>query len=109
MKIIQSGLENLALMGVSQGESLFNVKFLVAILFNIINVSGNLAFLFHEASTFVEYANSIFLTSTVTTVAVCFVLMASSKLLIFDTIDSFEKLIEKSKLLNYTFHYFFCS
>lgn len=95
MKIIQSGLEYLAGMGVSRNQSLINVKFLVAVFFNVVNVSGNFAFLFHEASTFLEYANSIFLTSTVTTVAVCFLMMALSRM--FETIDAFEKLVEKSE------------
>lgn len=97
MKIIQSGLEYLAVMGVSHSASLINVKFLVALFFNVVNVSGNFAFLFHEANSFLEYANSIFLTSTVTTVAVCFLMMALSRELIFETIGSFEKLIEKSE------------
>lgn len=97
MQIIQTGLENLALMGINPDQSLFNVKFLVALAFNIENIGGNFAFLFHEANTFIEYANSIFLTSTVTTVAVCFVLMASNKSHIFETIGSFGQLVEKSE------------
>lgn len=103
MKIIQSGLEYLAVMGVSHSETLINVKFLVALFFQVVNVSGNFAFLFHEASTFVEYANSIFLTSTVTTVAVCFLMMALSRELIFETIGAFEKLVEKSECSNFPF------
>lgn len=98
MKIIQSGMEHLAIIGVTPNQNLINVKFLVALIFNIENVSGNLAFLFHEANTFVEYANSIFLTSTVTVVAVCFLMMATNKSVIFHTIESFEELVEKSEL-----------
>lgn len=97
MKIIESGLEYLAMMGVSHSQSLLNVKFSVAIFFQIMNVSGNFAFLFHEAKTFVEYANSIFLTATVTLVAVCFLMMALSRAFIFETIGMFEKLVDKSE------------
>lgn len=97
MKIIEAGQKYLAMLGICSNQSLKNVKFLSAIFFNIENVSGNLAFLFYEASTFYEYANSTFLASTIIMAAICFVIVASNKSIIFPTIDLGNDLVEKSE------------
>lgn len=97
MKIIQSGQKYLAMLGIGPNQSLKNVKFLSAISFYVENISGNLAFLFYEANTFYEYANSTFLATTITTAAICFVIVASNKQLIFASIDLGNDLVEKSE------------
>lgn len=96
MKIIQTGQRLLAILGINPNQSLANVKFFIAMIVYATDVSGQLI-LFHEANTFFEYANSIFLTSTITMAAVCFIITASIKALVFTAIDLFEKLIEKSE------------
>lgn len=99
MNIIQSGQKYLAILGVCPHKSLTNAKFLFAMTVYAINVSGNCIFLFYVADTFFEYANSIFLTTTITTAAVCFIIMALEKTLIFTAINLFEELIQKSKYI----------
>lgn len=97
MKLILSGQRSLAIMGINPHQNLFNLKFLFAMVIHTTNVEGNWMFLIHEANTFVEYANSIFMTSTITVSAVCVVIIAFERSLIFVTIDLFEKLVDKSE------------
>lgn len=97
MKIIQTGLMCLAILGLRPTQSLINIKFFAAIFVYATNVVGNCMFLFHEASTFFEYANSIFLATTITMAATFLIIAGSVKTLMFSTIDSFTKLVEKSE------------
>lgn len=97
MKVAESGQKYLAMLGIGPNQSLKNAKFLSAIFFNVENVSGNLAFLFYEANTFSEYTNSTFLATTITMAAICFVIIASKKSLIFATIHLGNDLVEKSE------------
>lgn len=87
----------MAILGIKPNQNLVNLNFFFAMFIYGTNVAGNWLFLFYEAHTFVEYANSIFMTWTITVSAVCVVIIAFERSLIFITIDLFEKLVEKSE------------
>lgn len=97
MKLFQSGQKYLSILGVSPSESLINVKFVTVIFAKAIDISLNVIFPIFEASSFHEYTNSIFLTSTVTMVSVCFVLSVLKISNFFALIDLFEKCFERSE------------
>lgn len=69
----------------------------MATIVSAVNVGGNFMFLFHEASTFLEHANSIFLTATATMVAICFVITSVKRSRVFGLIDSGNDLVQKSE------------
>lgn len=98
MTLLQSSRKYLAMFGISPCQSLLNVKFFMAAFANAINVGSNWIFLIFEANSFQDYTNSIFLTSTVTMEAICFVLFNLKNSRIFAFIDLFDKRIENSEL-----------
>lgn len=95
MKLVVSGQRSLAILGIKPNQSLFNLNFLFAVFINATNVGGNWLYLIHEANTFVEYANSIFITITITMPAVCVLILAFEKSLIFTSLGLCEQLVEK--------------
>lgn len=97
MKIIQSGRKYLGMLGVFPNQSLNNVKIFITVTVSATNVGGNFAFLFHEANTFIEYANSTFITLSATMVAVCFVISSVYRSRIFALIDAGNDLVKKSE------------
>lgn len=96
MKLIQSGLEYLTILGIGPNQRIFNIKFFTSVVVYATDVGSNWIFLVYEASTFFEYANSIFLTTTVTMVATCFVILSFIRPRVFGLIDLSENQIEKS-------------
>lgn len=97
MKIIQSGLKYIAILGVRPNKSLINVKFFVAVVANVTNVAQNFLFLIREANTFIEYANSIFLISTVTMTVVSFTIAVMVRSYAFEFMNLAEKQIDESE------------
>lgn len=95
MKLVLSGQRSLAILGIKPNQSLFNLNFLFVVFINATNVGGNWLYLIHEANTFVEYANSIFITITITMAAVSVLILAFEKSLIFTSLDLCEQLVEK--------------
>lgn len=97
MKLLQSGQHYLALLGIEPSGKFVNAKSVFATFVFFTNIGLNAAYLFYEANTFIEYANSIFLTATVTMVAIIFVIAVFHGPIAFVIIDLFEKLVEKSE------------
>lgn len=95
MKIIQSGQKYLEILGVSPNQSLVNVNFFLTIIVIATDVGENLIFIFHEADTFLEYANNIFVTTTVTMIAIGFVIGSVKIKRVCALIDLAEKRIEQ--------------
>lgn len=85
----------LAMVGVFPDQSLANLKFFLTALVGSTSVVANFVSLLHEANTFLEYANSIFITSTVSMVAVCFVITCVARSRLFALIDSSNDLVNE--------------
>lgn len=76
IKLFQIIKQNFAKLGISSNLStqnnLFNKNVLTASLFYGLNITLNGIFLFFKANTFREYTDSIYPTSAVITISVCF-------------------------------------
>lgn len=103
MKIVEAGKKYLAMLGIGPDHRLKTVKLLFATVVYITNVGGNLGFFFYDAKTSVEYANSIFITATITMVAACFVILASQNPLIIAVIDLGDILVMNSEFQSISF------
>lgn len=97
MEFLQSLQAYLAMLGLTQNQSLFNLKFFVAEIFLFGNVCSNSMFIICEANTFREYACSSFVTSTYAMAAVCFTIFAKERKRISEVIEIGTELIEKSE------------
>lgn len=97
MKLLRSTQRYMAILGIYRNRNLLNVKFLMPEIIFFTYVLQNWLFLTFVASTFREYTNSIFLTSTDTMAAACFTIFATKKGHIFKMIDIGKELIKKSE------------
>lgn len=97
MKLLQSTLSYLAMLGISSHQSLANVKHVVAELNNIIHLCSACISLFHVAKTFREFTYTTFFVATTAMIAACFTIFATKRHHVFKMIDIAEELIEKSE------------
>lgn len=100
MKLFQTGQKYMAMMGIYPTQSLINVNFFLTIFASAINIIANWAFLVFEASSFREYTNSIFITSTITMIVMCEIYFTLKKSRIFAVIALCENQIAKSELIH---------
>lgn len=97
MNLFQSGKNYLALLGINSTQNVINARSFFASFVFFTNVGLDASFLFYEANSFLKYANSIFLTATVTMIATIFYIAVLQGPNAFEIIDLFEKLVEKSE------------
>lgn len=97
MKYLVTGFKNLAVIGMKSNQSLFNVKFLIASFFIVLNSAVNWAFFIIEAETFLEYTNSIFMTLTTTMIAACYAILAYKVSKLLALLKFAEESIENSE------------
>lgn len=105
MEIVQSGRKYLAMLGIGPDHNFKTVKCVFASFVYVTNVGGNLGFFFYDAETFLEYANSIFITATITMVAVCFGILALQSSHITAIIDLGTSLVTKSEFSSIYFFF----
>lgn len=94
MKILQTALSHLALLGIRSNKSLINVNFLLTELIIWKTVLQSLLFLILEAQNFREYTNAFFLISTNAMAAACFTILAANGGSIFTIVDILEKIVQ---------------
>lgn len=97
MKYMQSSKSYLAMVGICRNKNLMNVNFLMTEINILAFALQNWLSLIFECSSFRDYTNSIFMTSTITMIAVCFTQYATKGKSIFKVIDILDEIFEKSK------------
>lgn len=94
MNLFQSTLRKCESLGISPNHSRFNGKLLMASMFYWFNNTLNCIFCLREVTNFSEFANSIFITLTTTSISMCFTILVIKTSDIFRLIDDAERIIE---------------
>lgn len=96
MNLFQSVEKNFeGFLGISREQHLLNWKILTAFICYWVDNALNCIFLIREVNSFSEIANSIFITSETTTIAICFTIWITQKDKMFHLIDIAEELADK--------------
>lgn len=96
LKIFQSTLKFLAILGITPQSRAFNLRNLMIILITCIMIIIMFAYLFFEASTFKEYTESIYMCSVGLAITFSFLSIIWKKVHIFQFVDKWEKVAETS-------------
>lgn len=101
LKIFQLIKRNFAILGISSNslnkKYLLNKNVLTASLFYGLNFTLNAIFLFCKANNFQEYTDSIYVTTAVLTIFVCYVITIFKVTNIFEFIEHCETIVDESE------------
>ena len=97
MKILQQLQNALAIYGIAAHQQPFNWRNLMAFFIFSCAIASNGIFIFYEAKSFQEYAESIFMATALIAVSICFVYIVLKMHRLFDCLNEMEKLINGSE------------
>lgn len=98
MKFFRETKRTFAILGISSNQNIFNEKMLMAFTSYWLDNTLNCIFIYREANSFSEYADSAFITSTTTMFAMIFTIIVIKWQNVSELISSIDELAEKSKL-----------
>lgn len=103
MKLFQSVQENFAVIGVTLDQSMkinpFNERILAALLSYTLNVASYIVFLFHDATTFLEYTYNIYANSATILILICYIIVIFKMKKCFALIDGCANIVAEGKLM----------
>lgn len=96
MELFQFTQNTFETVGIDSTQNPFNRKVLIIFSVCCISIISACIFLFHEANNFMEYSNSIYITTAYLLVTVCYTLLITKMEDTFDLIDNFESTVDES-------------
>lgn len=97
MKFFQSNQQNLSILGISSIEKPFNRRMMKAyLIYGLSTISANL-FLILEANSFSQYTNSVFVTTALAMILICFSMMVFKATELYQFMDDCEEMVVNSK------------
>ena len=97
IKTFQQVLKLAAIMGIASDQHPFNWRNDLAIGIFSFGIILNGAYIFGEAKSFQQYADSIFMATTLAGVLIIFTFLVANMRLIFDCLSEEEKMIDDSE------------
>lgn len=96
MKLLQFTQEKFEMVGIDSTQNPFNMRILMVISVCCMCIISTSVFLFHDANNFIEYSNSIYLTTATMLIIVCYIVLITKMEYIFVQIQGFESVIDES-------------
>lgn len=104
MKLFQECQKNFAILGInSKQETSFNERLIITYLINKLGLTSCIAFIFLEASTFQEYSNNAYVTTSLAVSITVLTNIVFQKAALFKLIENTEELFEESLYILHEF------
>lgn len=100
MKLLQFTQKIFKIVGIDSPQNPFNRRMLMVFSVCCMSSASACVFLFHEAKNFMEYSNSIYITTAFLLVVVCYTILITKMEDTFELIDNLESTVEKSTFAN---------
>ena len=100
MRLFEEVQRNFAVLGISSiaaNQNSFNCRTVIGLLTFGSSTFLHLVFLFHEAKTFGEYTDNIYMTTATVATAVCFINVILNMNKVFQYIESLDEIVNKSE------------